>query len=53
MSYKLMVFRSSVMGGKRGQIVMECKVKRYRLGTSGIAELANTTVQRFELNTGH
>ena len=29
MSYKLVVFRSSVTGGKRGQIVRECKVKRY------------------------
>ena len=29
MSYKLMVFRSSVMGGERGKIVRECKVKRY------------------------
>ena len=29
MSYKLMVFRGSVTGGKRGQIVRECKVKRY------------------------
>ena len=29
MSYKLMVFRSSVTGGKRGWIVRECKVKRY------------------------
>jgi hypothetical protein len=29
MSYKLMVFRSSVTGGKRGEIVRECKVKRY------------------------